>query len=678
MNFAYPGFLFALFALSIPILIHLFNFRKFKKIVFTNVRFLHEIKKDTQSRTRLKHLLVLVCRLFAIAFIVFAFSKPFIPGEQSNSNKGTGLVSIFIDNSFSMEAIGRNGRLLDEAKRNAAEIVESHSQSTLFQVLSFNFEARHQRFVNKEQALLFIDELEIGSSTRNISEVMTRQSDAFQSYANEDVSKTAFIVSDFQKIISPQIQFKPDSSIRWQLLPIQSDERSNLFIDSVWFSSPIQQKNSPITLNIRIVNDSKNDVENIPCKLHINGNQKGLCSFTVPAKNSLVQKIPFTLNETGIQQGRVEISDYPVNFDDVYFFNFSLNSSIPILVIGPEQNNKFIEGVYSDAELFQVKKVSDKNVDYSTLSSYRFILLDELDEISSGLANELLKFIQSGGSLAIFPSNDDPLWGYNDFLSNLNAGSYSTIKNVESKISNLPFNDPLLENVFEKIPENIDLPLVKKYHPMITHSTNGAESLARLENKDSYLNRFSIGKGLLYLFASAANMEASTLPKHAIFVPLMHRIAMFSQASQAKGFVIGQDEIIETNLAPSSSESALHLRSSDGEFDIIPEKRTMNGMTNLHLHNQISKAGSYMLGEEDARAVFAFNYDRRESMMTCLNAAELSDLGDELNVKVWDRNEDRLGSLIGEYSQGIQLWKYCILLGLLFFFIETLLLRFYR
>ena len=47
MQFLYPGFLFALAAIAIPIIIHLFNFRKFKKVYFTNVAFLKEIKHET-------------------------------------------------------------------------------------------------------------------------------------------------------------------------------------------------------------------------------------------------------------------------------------------------------------------------------------------------------------------------------------------------------------------------------------------------------------------------------------------------------------------------------------------------------------------------------------------------------------------------------------------------------
>src|SRR5438128_4331517 len=105
MQFTYPEFLFALSALSIPIIIHLFNFRRFKKIAFTNVRFLKEIKQDTRSRSRLKHLLILLSRLLAVTFLVLAFAQPFIPANKNNIVGGTRNVGIYLDNSFSMDAV---------------------------------------------------------------------------------------------------------------------------------------------------------------------------------------------------------------------------------------------------------------------------------------------------------------------------------------------------------------------------------------------------------------------------------------------------------------------------------------------------------------------------------------------------------------------------------------------
>jgi L-asparagine transporter-like permease len=79
MQFAFPTFLFALFALAIPILIHLFQLRRYKNIVFSDIRFLKQIIEQNQKQRNVKEWIILVTRCLALACLVFAFAKPFIP-----------------------------------------------------------------------------------------------------------------------------------------------------------------------------------------------------------------------------------------------------------------------------------------------------------------------------------------------------------------------------------------------------------------------------------------------------------------------------------------------------------------------------------------------------------------------------------------------------------------------
>ena len=100
MQFLFPSVLWVLLALAIPIIIHLFHFRRFKKVYFTNVKFLKEIKEEKSTRNKLRNLLVLLSRLAAMACLIFAFAQPFLAKEDS-AKTGKNYVSIFLDNSNS-------------------------------------------------------------------------------------------------------------------------------------------------------------------------------------------------------------------------------------------------------------------------------------------------------------------------------------------------------------------------------------------------------------------------------------------------------------------------------------------------------------------------------------------------------------------------------------------------
>ena len=227
MNLTYPAFLFALSAIAIPIIIHLFNFRKFKTVYFSNIRFLKEVKQETQAKSKLKHLLVLAARILAISFLVFAFAQPFIPVTNKVIVVGDKVVSIFVDNSFSMDAINKNGTLLDDAKKHALEIVSAYKPTDRFQLLTNDFEGKHQRLVNKEELIELLDEIKISPASHSFSEIVTRQMDVLQKKESE--IKISFVISDFQKSSVNIDQIKNDTAISFNLIPLLAVQKENVF-----------------------------------------------------------------------------------------------------------------------------------------------------------------------------------------------------------------------------------------------------------------------------------------------------------------------------------------------------------------------------------------------------------------------------------------------------------------
>ncbi|RZJ85947.1 MAG: hypothetical protein EOO20_19310, partial [Chryseobacterium sp.] len=157
MNFLYPGFLFALLAVAIPVIIHLFNFRKYKQVYFSNVQFLTEAKAESASGEKLKNLLILCARILAVVFLVFAFARPYFKNDSTVDPGLATVVSVFLDNSFSMQRVNKEGNLLDDAKRRAREIVKGYPVSTRYLLTTNDFEGRHQRMVQKEDFLAQLD-----------------------------------------------------------------------------------------------------------------------------------------------------------------------------------------------------------------------------------------------------------------------------------------------------------------------------------------------------------------------------------------------------------------------------------------------------------------------------------------------------------------------------------------
>jgi hypothetical protein len=687
MNFSYPSFLFALSAIAIPIIIHLFNFRKFKTIYFSNVRFLKDVKQETQSKSRLKHLLVLAARILAIACLVFAFAQPFIPVDSRKVIAGEKLVSIYIDNSFSMDAVNKNGTLLDEAKKRALEIVSAFKPSDRFQLLTNDFEGKHQRLVNKEEFVQLLDEVKLSAAVRATSEVVSRQSDILQQ--NESKSKLSFLISDFQKTTTDLDKLKNDTTIAFNLVPLTAAEKSNIYIDTCWFETPVRQVNQVENLHVRIKNSSENNIENNAIKLFVNEQQKTPASFNIEKESETELVLSFVSRETGTQHCKIELNDYPVTFDDKFYFSFEVAKNISILSINSSANSSatktnYINKLFGTDSLFVLTTVSENSIDYSTLANYNFVILNELKSVSSGLAQELKRFVNNGGSLLVLPNNEIDLTTYKDFLTNLNVDFYLDKDTANTKVDKINVEHELYKDVFDKktfSATNLNLPIVNEHYTISKSSQSVQENLLRLQNGNAFFNQYSIGKGKVYLSAVSLHPDFSNFAKHAVFVPTLYKAAIYSQVYKPLFYTIGSSESIESATSV-SGENTYHIKSISNDFDIIPEHRVMDSKTEILVRNQIQRAGNFnLLAGTELLNGLAFNFNRKESDLLCYQSNELMLKLEEQgldNYSVLEVGAQSMQQSLMDLQQGKKLWKLFLVFALLFLAIEIALLRFMK
>ncbi len=684
MNFTYPAFLFATVAIAIPIIIHLFNFRKFKTVYFSNIRFLKEVQQETQSHSRLKQLLILAARILTLLFLVFAFAQPYVPAQNKKNNTGEKAISIFIDNSFSMEAINKNGTLLDEAKKRALEIVSSYKPNDRFQLLTNNFEGKHQRLVNKEDFSNLLDEVKISTATRTLKEIISRQEDVLLGSGSK--SKISYILSDFQKSMVSDHPFKNDTSISINLVPLSATAKNNIYIDTCWFETPVRQLNQVEKLHVRIKNSSDKEVENNSIKLFVNRMQRTLASFTLDKNSQTEVILTFPNKESGFQQCKLQLNDYPVTFDDSFYFSYEVAKNVSILCINPSQPDElkaqspFINHLYETDSLFIIKNTLDSKIEYSGLSSFNLIILNELSSISSGLIQELKRFLINGGSVIVFPSANMRMDTYNQLFTSMGTNTYLHLDTADTKVEQINLEHPIYKEVFDKKTfqhTNLDLPKVFSHYVFSKTTRSGEELLLKLQNGDVFLSSYPIEKGLFYIAAAPLSQDFSNFTKHALFVPTLYMIGINSQLHQPLFYTLGKDEHLETSKLI-AGENVYHIKNESSDFDVIPEHKMMDTKAQINVHNQLSEGGNYDLyiGKENIMPL-SFNYNRMESDLNCYTTDELQTLLENNNqsaVHIISSGEKSLSAFIG-MDEGKKLWKLCVIIALFFLACETLLLR---
>lgn len=678
MNFLFPTFLIGLVSIAIPIIIHLFNFRKYKKIQFTNVHFLKELKQESDSKSKLKEWLILATRILAITCLVFAFAQPFIP-SKNKIVQGNKIISIYIDNSFSMENTNKKGTLLENAKQIATEIANTYNASDKFQLLSNEFEGKQQRLLAKEEFIEQLNDLKICPVTQDLKNVIKRQQDFLKN--NNSKNKQLFILSDFQKNISNFSKSDIDTAIISHLIPLTSSELKNVYVDSIWFENPIQQYNTLQTIHAEIKNNGSKSIENASIKLIINNKQVSLNSFNVEANSKTSVSISFVVKENGINNGILKLEDYPITFDDEFYFCFNAKNIIKSLVINgtDSKTGGNFKSLMNNDSLFIYNENEETKIDYNLFTTTNLLILNNLKVISSGLTTEIDKLLNAGGSVIIFPNNDREFTDYNLAFQHLHLPQIIGIDTANTTTQSINFEQGLFEGVFEKIDSRMDLPKVFE-HIIFKQTTNNAfEPIIMLQNGRPLLSKYNVGNGKIYLFSSSSKLESTNYIKHSLFVPTIIKIGVLSIKTAPTYYTITANQNIEIKNDIQYKDKPLHIVKDQTKFDIIPEQRLLNNITNLFTQNQIKEAGYYKITQENKEILsVAFNYNRNESQMDFLTNEELTSNIEKLNLKnitVLDSNKGTITNTLKETNNGSKLWKLFLILALLFLLSEILIIR---
>ncbi|MCO5934777.1 BatA domain-containing protein [Mucilaginibacter sp. RB4R14] len=672
MHFLYPAFLFACLTLAIPVIIHLFNFRRYKKVLFSNVQFLKEVQEQQASRRNIKERLILASRLLALLFLVLAFARPYILGKDDANAGKQQVVSIFVDNSYSMQTLNREGSLLDEAKQKAKQIAAAYHINDRFQLITQDFEGKHQRLLNRAEFNDAVDAVKISPQSRQLNQVLARQNSLLDMQAG--AVKNVYVLSDFQKNMAGNSAIT-DSGLPVSLIQLKANPLPNVAVDSVWMLNATHRPGESEKMVVRLRNYADKAAEKIPLKLIINGVQKAIGSFTVKERSAQTDTLSFSGLQDGWQRAEIQLQDNPITFDNKFYFTFNVTKQLPVLLINGGAPNKYLSAVFATDAFFAPKQVPDGNVDYAGLNAYPIIVLSDIKTVSAGLAQQLKTYVSKGGTLMVFPSVGADLNSYKAFLQPMGAAYPTGLVEALTKVSAINLQSRIFKSIFETSPQNPDLPIVYKYYAL-NNGTRQGEYLMKLKDGATLWQGSALGRGRVYVAAVALDEVYSNLPVHALFVPVMLRIALLSGHDQPLFYTAGNNEPIETVPLQSTEKQLVKLVKD--KQTIIPEVKQQEGSTVLYLPDQLTETGIYDLKKQDSTAaVLAFNDNRSESDLSYLTSAELEKLFPK-NAFLLNANKLNAESLTGAANSGLQLWKLCIILVLIFLAAETLLIRYYK
>ncbi len=660
MTFLYPGFLWALFALAIPLIIHLFNFRRTQKIYFSSTRFIREVQETSSSKRRLKHWLVLASRLFFIFFLVIVFAQPIIPAKQQLQAGST--VALYVDNSLSMSApVDGATRAFDASLIAARAITDVFPADTRYRLLTNDFEPFANTLKTKAEVQEALAKLRLSSKSRRADEVVSRLSRLGK---EQDV----FWLSDFQQSTFGTLT-PLDSNTRFHLVPFQITATSNIYIDTVFLDNPFAIGGEQNKLSLRLVNDGKTDRTQLNVRLVIDGLQVGTVNTDVPANSNALVSFVLTSSQQRIQKALIAFGDSPITFDNEFYLSLSFANRIKIVQIAERQSASVVEKLYANNQLFDLISYYSTNINFSQLTQADLVVINELERIDAPLQMALKSFTDAGGTVLLIPAANPDITTYQALLPSIVKAKQETLQELARPDSRNPF----FTNVFQEQPSKMAMPLVKNS----IQWGDDRQAILKQQDEQPYLS-FLPTQGKLYVLGGPLQSSYGSFLNHALIVPVMYRIAAYSRRNEQPLYQLLSQPLVSVN---SDSLSENKLISLKGKTQVTPSQRVINKQVLLDLAGLDLEAGHYeAIVDSDTLSTLAFNQTKNESMMKFLNEEALINyFGGQADVyNITSSSADAMTGVLKENYQGTSLWKYALMLALLFILIEVLLIRFWK
>jgi hypothetical protein len=682
MEFVHPEILWGLAALAIPVIIHLLNFRRYKRVAFSHVAFLQQVERQTRSTQRLKHLLVLLARLIAVAGLVLAFAQPFTPPPAGLNQEGTSgaAISLYIDNSLSMQAEGERGPLLQTARDKAAAIVEQYGETDRFHVFTPDFAGRDQRLLTRDQALERISEIAISPAVQPLDAVLRRAEDALA--GETDKRRALYVFSDLQRNthrLPIRAPGAPDSALTagWPLafVPGEAGGFPNVWVDSVWFDTPMRMAGAAAALHVRLRHNAASGADGLPIALELDGRRAAIGTFNLVPGMATDTTLRFTHGAAGWRAAKVVVDDAPVQFDDALHFGFQ--------VAGAARAVGFTDGANAELTKALSRVYGVDEVDWEVVQGFEPEALEGRDlavvfgvrRPSSGLAAALVAFAEQGGTVVVVPDSAEV--GADGFYRNL-LNRIPVWEERDDRVQALSWEHPLFKGVFGAVPERPDLPKASRVQRVELGART--EILAELEQGGPFLSGTPTGRGYVYMFHADLASERSNFSRHALWVPTWLRFAERARATPVHAATLGQSGAWRLPVeGPLTDEPLRLVPTASGGGALLPAFTQIRGVLEVELPPELDESGPFRLMQGDSLlAVLGVNHDRRESDPAPYTSAEWQTVLEEAGwegASVWEATESTVGALVNRFERGKSHWQWMLALALLALLSEILLLQ---
>ncbi len=692
MIFLNPAVLFGLLAASIPVLIHLLNLRKLKRVDFSTLAFLKELQKNKIRKLKLKQWLLLTLRILIILFIVTAFARPTLKGVAIGGTTSAAKTSaVFIlDNTFSMSVVGPKGSYLNQAKETIKELLgqlQEGDDATLL-LVSENGKGDERPTSYLSGLAKQVDKISPSDVSGMLHNSIVKAAEILSK--SDNFNKEIYLLSDFQKGRLADKESLSDLSrllndkIKLYTFDYSGNDVFNIGISDLKVNTQIFEKNKPVNFSVTVTNYSAQPVKNLVVSLFLDGERSSQQSVNLQPGESKIIQMDAVVKKTGHVNVFAEIEDDDILQDNKRYTNIYIPDEIPVAIFSDNSgDDKFIRLALTAGQNQNTIKITERDLDQLSslnLNDYDVIVLIGSKNISN--TSVLKSYLSNGGGLILMPGENSTSEDFAKLTSALGLPSpTSSVGEINNQNNSFNFEQvdlehPLFQDIFLKKDKQNRIESPKIFHYFRITNEGKGKNIITLVDGSAFLSEYKIGNGKVFLYNTAPVLSWSDFPYKNIFAPLMHKSIFYLAANdkEESGYTAGDE--INLNIGTQTSPQIKIVRPDKSEeffkLDEQSNREFINFKKTILAGNYKVYSGNKLISE------FSINTDPLESVTKYLTDKDFDNYLKEINFKgihiTINKNEDPV-KVVLQARFGSELWKYFLIIALILALIEMTIAR---
>lgn len=661
-------------AISIPVLIHLLNRRRYRRVPWAAMRFLKISVDQNQRRMRLEDWILLLLRCAVVALLASLLARPVLEGVSGVPGSKVA-AAIIVDNSASMGSQEGGVTRLALAREAAHEILSGLPQGSPV-VVGDVFRA-HEASADHEFARARIDAI---TQTERHADLILATKEAIGALEGQAVvDRELYVITDghaeeWGSLAALGGRFSDiTAGVRVQLITVGSSLNANLGISRLTPAAALPAVDQPFRIDVDVTNFGEAPVTRVPVKVLVDGQASGnpwIIEELGPGRSETAT-LYTALPGPGYHRVTVALEGDKAPFDDRQTVVMRARDEVNVLLVDgePGAEDRDSETFFlrealapvppAERSSYPVKPrvVSGSNLEAEALDRYEAVVLANVADVSLAFADRLVRFVEKGGGLVVFPGGNFRPESYNALLYRRHGLLPASFVPREGDIG--PRTRSLIPAETNPLSLERDLLAGVKFRQIQRLQLGEGDYRVNLRYDDGQpaLVESNYGQGKVFVFTSSADLAWNDFAVRPAYIPFVSRVLGGIVPSRENNLNVAAGDPVRYRLDA-------RLVGRDATVYELEDPESLGRLTELSGDDGVSllefdrtdRAGPYQvtIAGEPEPLLFSVRPSERESSVALLGDEQLARLGDSVTVSRWASN-GKAASLEMD-RQGAELW----------------------